>query len=255
MKNSKSKTSKVPNQGNSIFSIFPSFQPSKKRIQEFQLALNKSLDADVDYEYKIKESKFGDMRNSYFIPEFKLDISQSYFDSNHRATEHLKKHSIHFGDLLHAHVCGEGEILVSEKFKYHRKANKFDTSVIVTGYHIGGLDVLVRSFCYRELVDNFDDDFDDSELLSQQNCFDNDCNYSQTNKIMLYQAFDTFIDVQSAVVKARFDGYKNRMTYQCLRNQKSEFSVSNIKPRLVYEHAHKANSRPMKSLDLGWLLD
>jgi hypothetical protein len=255
MKKVKLKASKVPHQRNSIFSIFPSFQPSKKRIQEFQLALNKSIDPDVDYEYKIKESKFGDMRNSYFIPEFKLDISQSYFDSNHRATEHLKKHSIHVGDLLHAHVCGEGEILVSEKFMYQRKANKFDTSAIVSGYHIGGLDVLVRSFCYRELVDNFDDDFDDSELLNQQNCCGNDCNYSQTNKIMLYQAFDTFIDVQSSVVKARFDGYKNRMIYQCLRNQKSEFSVSNIKPRLVYEHAHKANSRPMKSLDLGWLLD
>ena len=255
MRGVKLKASKVPHQGNSIFSIFPSFQPSKKRIQEFQLALNKGIDADVDNEYKIKESKFADMRNPYFIPEYKLDISQSYFDSNHRATEHLKKHSIHFGELLHAHICGEGEILVSNKFKLDSEAIKFDIPVIVSGYHIGGLDVLVRSFCYRELVDNFDDDFDDSELLNQQNCCGNDCNYSQTNKMMLYQAFDTFIDVQSAVVGARFDGYKNRMTYQCLRNQKSEFSVSNIKPRRVYEHAHKANSRPIKSLDLGWLLD
>lgn len=254
MRKVKLKASKVPHQGNSIFSIFPSFLPSEKRINEFQQKLREGIDPGIDYEYKIKESKFADMRNAYFIPEYKLDISQSYFDSNHRATEHLKKHSIHFGELLHAHICGEGEILVYNKFKRDREAIKFDIPVIVSGFHIGGLDVLVRSFC-RELVDNFDDDFDDSELLNQQNCCGNDCNCSQTDKMMLYQAFDTFIDVQSAVVKARFDGYKNRMSYQCLRNQKSEFSVSNIKPRRVYEHTHRANSRPIKSLDLGRLLD
>lgn len=256
MKKGKFKASAIAANRNPYLSNFPSIIPSKERIDEFQQKLKSKIEVHPDYGCTLQESAHADLRTVFPLTESKLEYSpQTDISYSKKAVTHLLKNSVHIYELLRLHARGEGKLSVKDEpiefinvayAKYH---------VIVSGFCIGGHDILVRSYCAAR-GDKHDANNDFVEL--QRSVINGNlcCEMKATSlgEKSTHLVIRTYIDLMDNVYCARYlQGY-SEIEYVVLPPNQADYSLDSVEGRLQSERTQVSGRLSvLESESIGWL--
>lgn len=187
-------------------SIFPSYIPSKERIEEFQQKLKSNIDVQPDYDGTFQESTSAEFRTTIPVIDFKLKfMPQSEISYSRKAVNHLLKNSIHAYELLRLHARGEGKLCVLEKPPLLSKVSYARNQVVISGFCVGNHDILVRSYCAgRSDKDGINND----EIELKKSVIDGNVCYElkavELEEKYTHMVIRTYIDLMDNVYAAKY---------------------------------------------------